>query len=989
MREPHRGAELILLVACLGVVAGIALGPGAQALTPSADVHAAGPATHAPLNLPPTQPRSAPLLPTSSGGLGTEPGWLAYDSDQDLFYVAAPPSDVAIATAAEWGGVNVTGAIPVGLNPFGVAYDPSTNAIFVTNTGSSNVSVIAGGANHTTATIWAGSAPTGIAVDPWNGDIYVADSGEATVTVVSGVTLTVLATVPVGNDPMGIAVDPSSGDVFVADHDSAEVTVISGSTNEVITGISVGAGPYGATFDNESGNVYVTEEGVGDVAVISAGTDSVVAVVPVGQPGFLGFDLQGVAFDWGDGLVWAAAGHSYVAVIDPSIEGVTAVVNVDPAGIAYDPTNGDVCVTNTANVTFECFQFSDPYSTSLVQSIQFYSPDLPAGTSWSVSLNIVNGPTTNVTSPNGRISFWALAWTEPVTCSYQIVGPLGWVASPASGVVNGTGPPVVVNVSFTAQRLYTLTFEEDGLPNGTAWTLSVSGPTGGFGGTFTQNSISVQAYNGTYSYSVGTVLGYQVAPASGMVVVAGANATVQFRFAPYPMGSFLVTFDQTGGVALISWTVTLVNTTAFNETEPNQGNVIVFVVPNGSYNFTVTDPLGLYVPDPASGTIVVAGSNLTILVRWLAPHEFSVNFSEVGLPTGTNWTVALGHNNTQSASTASIAFLVQNGTYEYAVSPLYGYSNSPVDGWVTVDGQDCWVNVTFQAILPGEFEVAFVESGLPAGTAWSVELAGVENSSVTSTITFAAPAGTYAFHVDGVPGWTTTNYNGSLVVNGTPVIQFVAWTETNYSVVFTEEGLPSELGWTVEVSGPAYDATVSTNTTSAVFQLPNGSYSFEAQPSGRWAPIQGGNGSFAVDGLSAAREVTYAFTTNVTISIGTAPAIGSWMAEVTLVAEPSKAGSGLVGMSWFANSSGSSIAFNLPNGTFTSAITASGYQTTTQQFSVSGAPPSQQLAMTLQPNASAGTPVWVWLVTGLALGAVVAIAAVILVSRVNRPPPAP
>jgi YVTN family beta-propeller protein len=52
----------------------------------------------------------------------------------------------------------VTATIPVGSFPFGVAADPGTKTIYVTNSGDNTVSVINGNKNKVSATIpWAAS----------------------------------------------------------------------------------------------------------------------------------------------------------------------------------------------------------------------------------------------------------------------------------------------------------------------------------------------------------------------------------------------------------------------------------------------------------------------------------------------------------------------------------------------------------------------------------------------------------------------------------------------------------------------------------------------------------------------------------------------------------------------------------------------------------------------------------------------------------------
>src|SRR6266581_4240266 len=90
----------------------------------------------------------------------------------------------------------VVATIPDGQGPFGVAVNPKTNTIYVTNPPSETVTVISGQTNTVVATIpVAGGLPSGVAVNPKTNTIYVANAG-GMVSVISGQTNTVVATIP-------------------------------------------------------------------------------------------------------------------------------------------------------------------------------------------------------------------------------------------------------------------------------------------------------------------------------------------------------------------------------------------------------------------------------------------------------------------------------------------------------------------------------------------------------------------------------------------------------------------------------------------------------------------------------------------------------------------------------------------------------------------------------------------------------------------------
>ena len=80
---------------------------------------------------------------------------------------------------------NGAAPITVGANPYGVAYCPTNDRIYVANLSSNSVSVIIPATGVVTATITVGTSPQGVAYCPTNDRIYVANNGSATVSVLT------------------------------------------------------------------------------------------------------------------------------------------------------------------------------------------------------------------------------------------------------------------------------------------------------------------------------------------------------------------------------------------------------------------------------------------------------------------------------------------------------------------------------------------------------------------------------------------------------------------------------------------------------------------------------------------------------------------------------------------------------------------------------------------------------------------------------------
>jgi len=86
-------------------------------------------------------------------------------------------------------------------------------------------------------TIDVGNSPRGIAVNPTTNLIYVTNMRDDNVSVIDGVTHEVVTNIAVGNAPLGIGVDPSINQIYVGDGNG--ISVIDGDINQVITTIEL------------------------------------------------------------------------------------------------------------------------------------------------------------------------------------------------------------------------------------------------------------------------------------------------------------------------------------------------------------------------------------------------------------------------------------------------------------------------------------------------------------------------------------------------------------------------------------------------------------------------------------------------------------------------------------------------------------------------------------------------------------------------------
>ena len=930
-------------------------------------------------------------------------GWLAYAGWDDSFYVAAPPNSVDVIAA---GNQTLMDVLQVGRGPFGVAVDGAAKLVFVTNYLSGNVSVINGSTQTVMGSIQVQAGPAGIAYDSTDDTLFVADNGSDNVTVISVAQLAVAAEVRVGQSPAGVAWDPGTDRIFVSDRSSDAVSVLAGTNDSVVGTVPVGSAPLGLAVDNATDTVYVANEGSSNVSAIWASGLIVNATVPVAGYGYPA-DLEGVAYDSLHKAVWVTAGFTAV-ILDPSVQRVTGYLPYDPAGVAFDPTRGNVCVTNSANVTFGCFLFSAQLP---ALNITFTETGLPTGTAWSVhlvsSLTRVGVNTTSATS-SMTLGVDRTAWWPDYNFSFTVGVVSGFAPNVTGGYV-ASNASSVVDFSFTPDGLYLVTVWEHGLPTGTNWSVLLGNATTNRTQSGTGSSFSFLEPNGTYQYRIGPVAGWTAAPSSGTVLINGSGSSLTVLWGE--VGSYTVSFVESGLPNGTSWSVTILGangstrtswTSTIDFTEPNgtyaytiprmagwvtgssngtftvagaallvpiswvqivsypitfiehgllangtpwlvslpgsvtsaanltaTGTSIVFSEPNGTYTFEIApiDAYGVreYDPSPASGNVTIAGAAAGISVGFtLAAGFYPITFTEAGLPVGANWSVALG-GQAYGASGTTLAVPELNGSYFYTVGGPTGYSASPSSGWAVVRGSALSVAVNF-SVASGYYEVQFVESGLPAGAGWHITLAGALGTSHLASLSFAEPNGTYPFSVLSPAGYSVTPASGTVSVAGTapsPVaIRFNSTSE--YTVTFTETGLPHDTGWAVSIGAQL----VSSLTDTIVLREPNGTYGYLV------LPVQGysspGSGFVTVNGTNATVLVPFASQTYPVIVVEFGLPNGTvWNLTVS---------NSSTGFNVTYSTNGSAIIFYLANGTYSLSVDAAGYQATLSSptFTVAG-----------------------------------------------------
>ncbi|MEM3846044.1 MAG: hypothetical protein QXU98_10125, partial [Candidatus Parvarchaeota archaeon] len=289
--------------------------------------------------------------------------------------------------------------------------------------------------------------------------------------------------------------------------------------------------------------------------------------------------------------------------------------------------------------------------------------------------------------------------------------------------------PTNVYVNFNAQKYVFVNFA--GFPSWGKWngTLFLNGTSSLAPETFTLkqfNDFSNVTWVGKYYVAlslvdVNTHQKFNITYGDGNVLNANQNVTIYVNATTPPIRYYSIFFDEQGLPSGTSWQVEL-----NGSWESSTSDQISFSLPNGSYNWVLA-PVSGYHADAYSGVVDVAGSNVTVSIIW-SQVKYAETFIESGLPVGTTWGVTVG-NIYETSDTSIIVFDLPNATYSWKLGNVPGWTGSPYQGSITVDGTGGNVSITFVHTL---YTVTFEENGLPSGFNWYVTFNGTQKSSISN-----------------------------------------------------------------------------------------------------------------------------------------------------------------------------------------------------------------------------------------------------------------
>jgi hypothetical protein len=462
---------------------------------------------------------------------------------------------------------------------------------------------------------------------------------------------------------------------------------------------------------------------------------------------------------------------------------------------------------------------------------------------------------------------------------------------PASGNLTVAGANQVIAIQFASPRVYQVNFTDSAIimPAGTMWGVHVSGANGSYQGTAQVaapptpvSTVAFNLSNGSYTFSILLFgnMNYTAAPSSGGFNVTGSWLAVPIVFVQGPP-TYQLQFGETGLPNGTVWSVDLAGNSTNSTT-----TFVNFYAPNGTYNFAVGVAANGEVATSPGGSTTVAGGPARVAVTFIPPpNTYPIIFTETGLAAGTVWAVSL--NDTVIATTASSLMISEtNGTYNYTVSAVTGYSSNPTGGLIVLAGAGVTMNVTFTSVSVQLYWVVFTESGLPANTPWSGTVVNVSMIIFVFNGTNGSlqePNGSYALTINAPSGYIAT-FPSSFQVNGSSVGVAVNFTKSStapgkYYVTLIESGLPNGTTWGASLGG----YNLSTTTTTLAFLVVNGTYAVAVGAVANYTANY--SSPVAVNGSSISEGVQFTNSTYpVTFSEIGLPAGASWSMMATSLA---------------------------------------------------------------------------------------------------------
>ncbi|HTT25618.1 MAG TPA: thermopsin, partial [Thermoplasmata archaeon] len=196
------------------------------------------------------------------------------------------------------------------------------------------------------------------------------------------------------------------------------------------------------------------------------------------------------------------------------------------------------------------------------------------------------------------------------------------------------------------------------------------------------------------------------------------------------------------------------------------GGLAHLVLAPGSYRIQLWNAS---VADGLLGWLNLTGGESTVVQLPVTLTQYAVGFHVSGLPAQTRWGVRW-EGLFEATTSTWLNFSVPNGTYPYLLGAVAGYTTGSYRSTVSVEGVDQVIAVRFTVFT---FATWFAPSGLPNGTAWSVQVSGLPqvDGVAPSPLRIPLSNGTWFYNVSTVAWYAAEPTEGNVSIAGVaPVV---------------------------------------------------------------------------------------------------------------------------------------------------------------------------------------------------------------------------
>lgn len=496
-------------------------------------------------------------------------------------------------------------------------------------------------------------------------------------------------------------------------------------------------------------------------------------------------------------------------------------------------------------------------------------PSSPATGGLSPQFGFVGGPTANVAHFENPTSATLNSYVEPmgstsfIPASSRAFGlnttqtgedalNQNWIQTGNNawtmGIQNGSHEQGIL--SYVAGT--NVTFEEQGLPAGTAWYVNLSN-----GESLRSNStsVTVQLLQGTYSYTVSTAdRSYRNTTGSGQFTVGASNLSILINFTSV---KFNAGFTESGLPSGSLWYLNITGMQSMHTTNTSMYTQLV----NGTYSYSVSTTDKVYRANVSAGTFTVSGSAFSLLIGF-GEVTFKVQFSETGLPSRTTWYVNVtGTSNfTQDLSGTSATLYANfiNGSYNYTIASMANsYYPQSKSGTFSISGSSSTISVPFEAVT---YNVTLKETGFSTPD-WAINISRNSQNwnytSLSNATSLNLVNGTYSYVLYSMnSSFKPLNRTGTFRVNGSPLSIELRFEEL-YSATFSEKGLPSGTDWSLMVTSNSGFYEGLQGIGPYILEVPNGTYSFTARSGNNLYRPENATGQMIISASSFGHVFTF------------------------------------------------------------------------------------------------------------------------------------